>query len=145
MSTRTLEPSSQAIVVAVDGSPESESALRWAAAHASDVGKALRIVSPSSVLAPLGEQRATAPGGEIATAAGVAIVAEQIVADDGVDEALIEQGQDASMIVLGTSSPFGARTADCVEPRQRIEDAVPCPVVLIPPDATAIDESSTQA
>jgi nucleotide-binding universal stress UspA family protein len=121
------------VIIGVDPSRPSSSALQWAAAEASRSTSALRLVtalSPSLRLPSLAEQLERKL---LATAQALGV--EQgtcVVAEGSPDSVLIEQAGDAALVVVGRR-PFGP-TEHLLAGHTSLEVAAssPAPVVVVP-------------
>lgn len=133
------------IIVAVDGSPESAAALRWAVEHARLVGATVRAVTayelPPTALDPLGGYWQLHRMAEEAARSRAHTVIEKVVGPAGIDH-LVTHGTiddvlccaagQASMVVLGTRSTDGWRDRIRSSLTNRITGRITCPVVSIP-------------
>lgn len=142
-------PNDRVIVVAVDGSPPSEQALRWAVEQSASTGQSIRIVTAYSL--PIGgvdvplalfdlnldaadAARQRASGvldrvlGDGASAAGI----EHLLVAGAIDHALDQHAADAAMVVLGTRSRRRWRERLCSSTTNRITGRLDVPVISIP-------------
>lgn len=141
----------QQIVVGLDGSPGSLTALRWAAAEARAHGATLRVIAawhPSAVSSlpawgvaePVEEAMA-----ELLRGLHETLAAEGVVSDDALEvesavieghpaAALIEAAADADLVVVGRRGHGGFAGALLGSISQHVIGHAPCPVVVVPPD-----------
>jgi len=139
------------VTVAVDGSEESCHALRWAAEQAQVIGTYLRVVTCYSHQYAGGKasrvawDRFASTKNEATAVAQAAIKKvlgtldiEHVVTLGPVEAALIDQGADASMIVVGTRSAFAVEPRSYQSTTDRITGRVACPVVSIPLEAPVL-------
>lgn len=135
------------IVVGVDGSAESDAALRWALQESARRGARVEamlayhqepvfVPATSMALHPYGEQPHRHPARELhtnvvkarAAVPGAPDVAETVVVGDAADH-LVEASRHADLLVLGTRGHLvGGVAAKCLRHAE-------CPVVVIPPRA----------
>ena len=147
-----------AIVVGVDGSVESISALKWAVEHAAIVGTRVRAVTaftspPARTGSAMGyveefevaEAIAATHAGQAISRAGISGPIERVVAAGSAEDVIIRHAEDASMIVLGTrdSSRWHARLRSSLT--NRLSGRAPCPVVSVSPDHTLFTDLSEGA
>jgi len=153
--TEDTHAANATIVVAVDGSPESANALKWASTQADATGCKLRIITYYRHYYVAGESAgvsweqfestklsAEARASEVIEDVLGSSDVDHIIALGPVDRVLIDHGRDASMIVLGTRSSFGLRGAVRSSTTNRVTGKVPCPVVSIPLDAPVLEGAS---
>ena len=109
-------PASRPIVVAVDGSPKSASALRRAASEASQDGRSLRVVTACRRTQPMSDPAGsywdhTCAAKKAARARAEAVIVEvlgagfpleHVVAPGSIERLLRDHSGDASSIVIGT-------------------------------------------
>jgi nucleotide-binding universal stress UspA family protein len=136
------------VVVGVDGSPEAEGALAFAIEEARLRGARLRIVSawePSSA-AYAGEAFAATPdifveaeqhaedlvrsAAEHAIAAGV--TAEAVVEEGGPAGVLIEQSEDAALLVVGSRGLGATKRLLLGSVSTSLSHHVRCPLAIVP-------------
>jgi len=140
------------IIVAVDGSPESANALRWAETQAADLGCQLRVITCYRHHYVTGEadgvswdhfestkRSAQQRASEVITSVLGATDVDHIMALGPVDAVLIDHGRDASMIVLGTRSSFGLPETMRSSTTNRVTGKATCPVVAIPLDDPVLE------
>ncbi|TDD65465.1 universal stress protein [Jiangella aurantiaca] len=149
---------SNAIVVGVDGSPDSGAALDWAAAEAELRGVPLHVVyglwMPMAAV-PFGRAATLPPSDELrAYAMDVLDTARQRAKETAPDldvdtflilrppaQALLDASKDADLVVAGTRglSTIGSLVLGSVS--GRVATHATCPAVVVPPDGTAGDGS----
>jgi len=140
------------MVVAVDGSAESEHALRWAADQAALMGCDIRIITCYQHYYGVGDApgvswghfESTKHDAKVAAQASIERVlgtadVDHVLSLGPVDAVLIDHSRDASMLVLGTRSSYGLRSALRSSTTDRITGKVTCPVISIPLDATLME------
>ena len=143
MTITQLQPT--LLVVAVDGSPESAEALRWARDQAARNGSRLRIVTahalPSVQTDSAGAywDQYEAAGRRAKERAAAAINAvlghsdvDHVVVPGPIERALTEHAKDASMIVVGTRRTDGWLSRLRRSATNRITGQTTCPVVSVP-------------
>lgn len=136
---------SKPVVVAVDGSAESESALRWALEHADTHGLGVKIVTCYQHHIIAGESagisweqfESTKSAAKQAAECAIQAVAgadqaDHILALGPVDAVLADHSRDASLVVVGTRSTTRLRQAVLGSTTNRITGTLACPVVSIP-------------
>lgn len=139
------------MVVAVDGSLESESALRWAVEQAEAMGCPLRIITCYQHYYAGGEVAGVSWDHFESTKRSAELQAQEViervmgttdvdhvVALGPVDSAMIEHSKSASMLVLGTRSSYGLKGKLRSSATDRITGKVTCPVVSIPLEAPVL-------
>lgn len=140
------------MVVAVDGSAESEHALRWAVDQASLIGCPLRIVTCYQHFYDVGEAAGVSWGHFESTKRSAQAQAFQVIERvmgttdvdhvlslGPVDSVLIDHSSEASMLVIGTRSSFGIRGKLRPSTTDRVTGKVNCPVISIPLDAPVLE------
>jgi len=148
----TRETQSKPMVVAVDGSAESEHALRWAVDQASAMGCPLRIVTCYQHFYGTGEtpgvswdhfestkRSAEALALEVIERVMGSVDVDHVLSLGPIDSVLIDHSRDASMLVIGTRSSFGIRGKLRSSTTDRVTGKVACPVMSIPLDAPALE------
>jgi nucleotide-binding universal stress UspA family protein len=144
----------QAIVVGIDGSRFSTSALLWAMRQAGLTGARVRAVAvwqhrtlflapaapPAALLLPDLEQDAAAMLAQTVEDAGrdaPEVAVEQLVVEGSAVPVLLEQARSASLLVVGsrgrgafTGMLLGSVSSHCVQ-------LAACPVVVVPPTSTS--------
>ncbi|MEW1636898.1 universal stress protein [Streptomyces sp. NPDC093801] len=138
------------IVVGVDGSPSSRTALRWAVAYAGLVGAAVEAVTAWEIP---GEASWSAPAvdaefdeeeaekllvDEVRTVLGEAgsrLVRERLVHGHPV-EVLVDAAEGADMLVVGSRGRGGFRRALLGSVSQQVALHAPCPVTIVRPDVS---------
>ena len=147
------------IVVGVDGSAASISALRWAAARAASTGERVRAVTvatrPFAVSTALdGVGHAWEPDIEDAHAVLARSIERAIhdpaqratierrVAFGTVSRRLLDEAENASMLVVGKASGSLGRVLGIA---QRLTDRATCPVAVIPAGADLLTRPSQPA
>ena len=139
------------MVVAVDGSAESEHALRWAAEQAPLIGCNLRIVTCYQHCYGGGEAQgvswdhfestknsAQAQAPEVIERVMGTNEVEHVLSLGPIDAVLIDHSRGASMLVLGTRSSFGLRGKLRSSTTNRVTGKVTCPVMSIPLEAPVL-------
>jgi len=140
------------VVVGIDGSPTSQRALRWAADEAAARDASLVVVHAwQPVVVPAGMPL---PGGTDAEAireAAQRMVDEQIgdlagasravpveiaIVCDVAARAVLEAAADASLVVVGSRGRGGFKGLLLGSVSSQIVHHAPCPVVVVPPEAT---------
>lgn len=140
------------MVVAVDGSAESEHALRWAAEQSKLLGCPLRIVTCYQHFYGTGESSAVSWGHFESTKRSAEALAldviervmgttdvDHVLSLGPIDSVLIDHSRDAAMVVIGTRSSFGIRGKIRSSTTDRVTGKVSCPVISIPPDAAVLE------
>ena len=143
------------MIVAVDGSAESASALRWASEQADAMGCSLKVITCYRHHYVAGEtpgvswdqfestkRDARARALDVIESVLGAEPVDHVLALGPVENVLIDHSVDASMIVLGTRSSYGLRGALRSSTTDRITGRVQCPVVSIPLDASLLEGAS---
>jgi nucleotide-binding universal stress UspA family protein len=144
------------VVVAVDGSPGSDAARRWAVADAVRRSAPLRIVSvvppaTSEVVAPVGLPVAVVDAEaarqpyqdllddalEAAVAAAPGTAVETVLADGSPADAIIDAAADAALLVVGRSGRNQALAVILGSISRAVLHHAAVPVVVVPADATA--------
>lgn len=138
------------IVVGVDGSPGSRSALAWALDEARLRGAAVTVLHAwhvalgaaetftplaSGILVGLPEDDAKALLAELvgqADTSGVAVVEQRPVCE-GATAALLEAGRGADLLVVGARSHHGLPGAVLGSVADDVARQAPCPVAVVPP------------
>ncbi|MFB7172849.1 universal stress protein [Streptomyces sp. NPDC056254] len=136
------------IVVGVDGSPSSQAALRWAVRYAGLVGGRVEAVtawdlpgagtwSAPAVDADFDEEEAERRlVEEVRTVLGEgASQVHQRLVRGNPAEVLVEQGQGADLIVVGSRGHGGFRRALLGSVSQQVAQHAVCPVTIVRPDA----------
>ncbi|APU38580.1 MULTISPECIES: universal stress protein [unclassified Streptomyces] len=136
------------IVVGVDGSPSSQAALRWAVRYAGLVGGRVEAVtawdlpgagtwSAPAVDADFDEEEAERRlVEEVRTVLGEgASQVHQRLVRGNPAEVLVEQGQGADLIVVGSRGHGGFRRALLGSVSQQVAQHAACPVTIVRPDA----------
>lgn len=138
------------VVVGIDGSPGAETALRFAADEASQRGLPLRIVcaweAPAGTY--VGEAFAPTADGIVEAehhaddvlraalerlAGGGAIETEALSIEGHPAKVLIEQSQDAALLVVGSRGRGAAASLLLGSVSQKLAHHAPCPLVIVPP------------
>lgn len=138
------------VVVGIDGSPGAETALRFAADEASQRGLPLRIVCawgpPAGTY--VGEAFAPTADGIVEAehhaddvlraalerlAGGGAIETEALSIEGHPAKVLIEQSQDAALLVVGSRGRGAAASLLLGSVSQKLAHHAPCPLVIVPP------------
>lgn len=138
------------VVVGIDGSPGAETALRFAADEASQRGLPLRIVcaweAPAGTY--VGEAFAPTADGFVEAehhaddvlraalerlAGGAAIETEALSIEGHPAKVLIEQSQDAALLVVGSRGRGAAASLLLGSVSQKLAHHAPCPLVIVPP------------
>lgn len=137
------------VVVGYDGSPASQSALHWATAEAVRLLAPLRIVeafemvvvsrSSPGMLVPLAALRTVQEGGLSALAEGIrlqypGLTVETLLVEGRPAEALVEQTEQARLLVLGSRGLGGWTGLMIGSVAVQVSTHAHCPVVVIPPD-----------
>jgi nucleotide-binding universal stress UspA family protein len=132
------------VVVGVDGSPESEQALRWAARQARTTGARLRAVIAWDVPVTFGVTARTEPdwaahsahtlATSVAGALGGegAIRVEQDVVEDDPAAALLGAAESADLLVVGRRGGGGFAGMRLGSVSRHVVTHAPCPVVVHP-------------
>lgn len=144
----TATPSSRLVVVGVDGSPESEAALRFAADEAKLRGAALRIVcawAPSDagymgeVFAPTPDafDQAERHADGVLRAAlerlqGESLEIEAVAEQGDAAAVLVEQAADAALLVVGSRGLGTAKRLVLGSVSQEIAHKARCPIAIVP-------------
>lgn len=140
----------QAVVVGIDGSPEAETALHFAADEACRRGLTLRIVcaweAPAATY--VGETFAPTADGLLEAehhadevlrtalerlAVDPAIQTEALSIEGHPATVLIEQAQDAALLVVGSRGRGTAASLLLGSVSQKLAHHAPCPLVIVPP------------
>ena len=138
------------VVVGIDGSPGAERALDFAAAEAAQRGLPLRVVCAWEPRAGtyVGEAFAPTADGfveaeqhadEVLRAAlerlatGAAIEIEALAIEGHPATVLIEQSQDAVLLVVGSRGRSTAASLLLGSVSQKLAHHAPCPLVIVPP------------
>ena len=117
------------IVVGVDGSPSSLSALRWAARQARLTGAPLRVVHAYHA-GDRGGRRVVGSG--VGTGASAATLARQ-AANELLDE-VCAQAADADLLVVGSRGRGGFADLLLGSVSHQCASHAPCPVVIVRAD-----------
>lgn len=145
-----------AIVVGVDGSFDSGSALDWAVAEARRRSVGVRIVhavwmpttavvfGDASMLPPPDDllnygEEVLQTAGERVSLQDSAVPVETTLLVRRPDEALLEAARDAALIVVGTRGLSGLSAMALGTVSGRVAASAPCPVVVVPPTAAPVD------
>ncbi len=134
------------IVVGVDGSPGSDAALRWAAAHAGAFGAQLVAVHcwspPLAGEVALTGAEATALEGDFAAVLDAAVERVRADVSDVMVEAVLSRGDPAEvltelaagaeLLVLGSRGASGHTGLVLGSVSRRCTDRATCPVVIVP-------------
>ena len=144
-----------AIVVGVDGSPESLAALRWAAAEARlrgarlvavhawlfvpppEVGALGMIPVPAVDLPGAVEAESDAAEAEFEAALanafpeGVPAEVERKLVEDDAGEALVRESKQADLVVVGSRGRSGIAAVLLGSVSKHVVDHAPCPVVVV--------------
>jgi nucleotide-binding universal stress UspA family protein len=135
------------IVVGVDGSPGSDAALRWAAAHASAFGAGL--VAVHCWTPPLAGDDDALPGPEMVamerdfaavldaavdrvTAETPDVPVERVLSRGDPAEVLTELAAGAELLVLGSRGTSGHTGVVLGSVSRRASDRATCPIVIVP-------------
>jgi nucleotide-binding universal stress UspA family protein len=145
MSAPAAEQAPPAVVVGVDGSPASKDALRWAADYARITGAPLRVVSawhwPVSVVGALPVPEGFDPMQDAQTsleadvsdvlgaAPGIALTTE--VVGGAAAAILIEESQNASLLVVGSRGRGGFAGLLLGSVSEHCTRYAACPVVVV--------------
>ena len=138
------------VVVGIDGSPGAERALDFAAAEAAQRGLPLRVVCAWEPRAGtyVGEAFAPTADGFVEAehhadevlraalerlAAGAAIETEALAIEGHPATVLIEQSQDAVLLVVGSRGHGTAASLLLGSVSQKLAHHAPCPLVIVPP------------
>ena len=138
------------VVVGIDGSPGAERALDFAAAEAAQRGLPLRVVCAWEPRAGtyVGEAFAPTADGFVEAeqhadevlraalerlAAGAAIETEALAIEGHPATVLIEQSQDAALLVVGSRGRSTAASLLLGSVSQKLAHHAPCPLVIVPP------------
>lgn len=142
-----------AVVVGVDGSPQGQDALDWAAAEASMMGRPLRVVHgfiwPLMAGVPLGPSQVGPPDGGLQAAAErilldaetraqqrapeIKVTTELVIGSD--EHALLEQARDAELVVVGSRGMGGFTGLLVGSVGVALAAHAPCPVIVVHPRA----------
>lgn len=149
-----LERDQSFVVVAVDGSPESASALRWAAKFADRSGQRLRVVTSYQVPAVSSDAAADYwQNDEIARAGARERVrsimsevlgqrtVEHIVSSRSIEPLLVHHGSEATMVVLGTRETRSWTARFRRSLTNRLTGKISCPVVSVPAAAASASQT----
>ena len=149
--TGKREIQAKPVLVAVDGSPESENALRWAKDRSSQTGVDLRIITCYQHFYTTGVEGAVSwdhfeSTKKVSEARAVEVIervlgttdVDHVVALGPVDKVVADHSKEASMVVLGTRSSYGLRGRLRASTTDRITGKVTCPVVSVPLDSDAL-------
>jgi nucleotide-binding universal stress UspA family protein len=137
------------VVVGIDGSPGAETALHFAADEAAQRGLPLRIVyaweAPAGTY--VGEAFAPTADGFVEAehhaddvlraalervAAGAAIETEALAIEGHPAKVLIEQSQDAALLVVGSRGRGAAAGLLLGSVSQKLAQHAPCPLAIVP-------------
>jgi nucleotide-binding universal stress UspA family protein len=137
------------VVVGIDGSPEAETALRFAADEAAKRGLPLRIVcaweAPAGTY--IGEAFAPTADGIVEAehhaddvlraalerlAGGAAIETEALAVEGSPAKVLIEQSRDAALLVVGSRGRGAAAGLLLGSVSQKLTQHAPCPLAVVP-------------
>ena len=137
------------VVVGIDGSPEAETALRFAADEAAERGLPLRIVcaweAPAGTY--IGEAFAPTADGIVEAehhaddvlraalerlAGGAAIETEALAVEGSPAQVLIEQSRDAALLVVGSRGRGAAAGLLLGSVSQKLTQHAPCPLAVVP-------------
>ena len=137
------------VVVGIDGSPEAETALRFAADEAAKRGLPLRIVcaweAPAGTY--IGEGFAPTADGIVEAehhaddvlraalerlAGGAAIETEALAVEGSPAQVLIEQSRDAALLVVGSRGRGAAAGLLRGSVSQKLTQHAPCPLAVVP-------------
>ena len=137
------------VVVGIDGSPEAETALRFAADEAAKRGLPLRIVcaweAPAGTY--IGEAFAPTADGIVEAehhaddvlraalerlAGGAAIETEALAVEGSPAQVLIEQSRDAALLVVGSRGRGAAAGLLLGSVSQKLTQHAPCPLAVVP-------------
>jgi nucleotide-binding universal stress UspA family protein len=137
------------VVVGIDGSPEAETALRFAADEAAKRGLPLRIVcaweAPAGTY--IGEAFAPTADGIVEAehhaddvlraalerlAGGAAIETEALAVEGSPAKVLIEQSRDAALLVVGSRGRGAAAGLLLGSVSQKLTQQAPCPLAVVP-------------
>jgi nucleotide-binding universal stress UspA family protein len=138
----------KSIVVGVDGSPQSRTALKWAAAEALDHGASLVVLNvwEHTMLPPSGSVSVSeryVPDSSQRTAEDlVEVIKEELGEDPPVvveprvkqgnpAKVLIDQSEDADLLVVGTRGHGGFRGLVLGSVSQHVAAYATCPVVVV--------------
>lgn len=125
--TETIEPGS--VVVAVDGSPHAERAVRWAVDQAFLEDRKLLVVSAGDRAAAVVEQEAA-----LATKLRPEIGVETLVLPGDARSALVDISPQAHLLVLGSRGRGAFKTAMLGSVSAAASAQAACPVVVCRPD-----------
>jgi nucleotide-binding universal stress UspA family protein len=137
------------VVVGIDGSPEAETALRFAADEAAERGLPLRIVCAWEAPAGpyIGEAFAPTADGIVEAehhaddvlraalerlAGGAAIETEALAVEGSPAQVLIEQSRDAALLVVGSRGRGAAAGLLLGSVSQKLTQHAPCPLAVVP-------------
>jgi nucleotide-binding universal stress UspA family protein len=143
-------PEGGRVLVGVDGSPSSRTALRWALAEGGRRGSTVEVLHAWEVPAIVGP----APGGypydtealdqaaralldtmvEEATAEASGVAVERRAVGGGPAAALLDAAQGATLIVVGRRGLGGFRRLLLGSVSDHLSRHAPCPVVVMPPE-----------
>ena len=137
------------VVVGIDGSPEADTALRFAADEAAKRGLPLRIVcaweAPAGTY--IGEAFAPTADGIVEAehhaddvlraalerlADGAAIETEALAVEGNPAQVLIEQSRDAALLVVGSRGRGAAAGLLLGSVSQKLTQHAPCPLAVVP-------------
>jgi nucleotide-binding universal stress UspA family protein len=135
------------IVVGVDGSPGSDAAFRWAAAHAPAFSAGLVAVHcwtpplahpeeelSADELAALERDFAAVLDAAVdrATAEAPGVAVERVLTRGAPAQVLVELAAGAELLVLGSRGMSGHTGAVLGSTSRRVTEAATCPVVIVP-------------
>lgn len=140
------------MVVGIDGSEDSAHGLRWALGHADRIDAAIRVVTTWehplsgwrtwSGVSPSSDEEMTRLNQEVQEAlvddvcAGASVPVDRSVQEGPATKVLLAEADDADLVVVGTRGRGRLAGALLGSVSRQVAAAAPCPVVVVPMDAT---------